>query len=732
MTISKRELRSFFGSLHPLNVGLVFKVYKELNYNDIRFDKLSVKRNRYTTKSISLINNYTKSQKNNKIRVKYSEFIKYLAENLLEMNIKDLGYLQSLELLEIFQYIKENESSINKMYNSYKLEKLIFSILRIHIIYILQLSTLLTEMSEIKALIEDFSKLILCFEVNIEDLFYSINDDELIQIFNLICYFSDLKEEIILDKNLDNILIKILNISMNKIKNHFNILLQRPLKMSEIINQLNKSKWISLLDSEDIVISNEDLILYFILKNFNGYCDNLKQVMKIIRFNFLSDSAKNIYNRVQCPVLNQTNISRNKYFVNNALIFPNSTIKPKFIMLNLSNWSQLPAINKHFVIENNINTDGCFSYEVRITNQDQFRFPGNFIDLVKTWHLFLGISIKVDENFQPFIFNLFSLLCENSNKNHTNKFFHCRSILESSKYDFKTGNISKKLLAPAPEALNKEKNCIQNEVVIQGNELILADSSGSEIWRDENKVVFVVNLREKFILVEIGGLFSVYIEILDSLFEYSGLQTKNNLIFPFISYNNEYFNIELNYYSCNLSMKEEQTNVKEIRNQEYKNRFIGSKTRRKVLVEVSKKQSGAPKRVTRLRPSGSTNIVIPFSINSSNSPLLSVSSPTGRRGRPRKNANQAYIRELPDMNNLKEYCASSSSNASKKNGSRHIPKSTEVRDPDLLVIKKIKKKVKAATTNNRRYFNSLLGEFFTKSLEKLLSFLRGPLLQLLL
>ncbi|KAL3126456.1 hypothetical protein CHM_8g2320 [Cryptosporidium hominis] len=729
MTISKRELRSLFGNLHPLNVGLVFKVYKELNYHDIQFDKLSVRRNKYTTKSTGLINNYTKSQKSNKIRVKYSEFIKYLAENLFEMNIKDLGYLQSLELLEIFQYIKENESSINKMHNSHKLEKLIFSILKIHIIYILELSILLSEISEIKALIEDFSKLLLCFEINVEDLFYNINDDELIQIFNLICYFLDLKEEIILDKNLDNILIKILNISMNKIKKHFNILLHHPLKMSEIINQPNKSKWISLLDSKDIVISNEDLILYFILKNFNGYCDNLIQVMKIIRFNFLSDSAKNVYNRVQSPVLNSTNITRNKYFVNNALSFPNSTIKPKFMILNnLSDWSQIPAINKHFVIENNLNTDGCFSYEVQIMNQGKFRFPGNFNDLVKTWHLFLGISIKVDEKFQPFIFNLFSLLCENSNKNHTDKFFRCRSILKSSKYDFKTGNISKNIMAPAPNSLYKEKNCMQNEVVIQEDGLVLADSSGNEIWRDENKVIFVVNLREKFILVEIGGLFSVYIEILDSLFEYSGLQTKDNLIFPLISYNNEYFNIELNYYSCNLSMKEEQTNLKEIQNQEYKNRLIGSKTRRKLLIEVSKKQSGAPKRVTRLRPSGSTNVVIPFSMDSLNSSLFSVTSPTGRRGRPKKNINQAYIRELAYMNNMKEYCSSSLAKASKKNGSRQIPESTEVRDPGSLVIKKIKKKVKAATTNNHRYFNSFLGKFFTKSLEKLLSFFRGRLL----
>ncbi|TRY49718.1 Uncharacterized protein CTYZ_00000251 [Cryptosporidium tyzzeri] len=729
MTISKRELRSFFGNLHPLNVGLVFKVYKELNYNDIQFDKLSVRRNKYTIKSTGLVNNYTKNQKSNKIRVKYSEFIKYLAENLFEMNIKDLGYLQSLEILEIFQYIKENEPSINKMHNSHKLEKLIFSILKIHIIYILELSILLSEMSEIKALIEDFSKLLLCFEINVEDLFYNINDDELIQIFNLICYFLDLKEEIILDKNQDNILIKILNISMNKIKKHFNILLQHPLKMSEIINQPNKSKWISLLDSKDIVISNEDLILYFILKNFNGYCDNLIQVMKIIRFNFLSDSAKNIYNRVQSPVLNSTNITRNKYFVNSALSFPNSTIKPKFMILNnLSDWSQIPAINKHFVIENNLNTDCCFSYEVQIMNQGKFRFPGNFNDLVKTWHLFLGISIKVDEKFQHFIFNLFSLLCENSNKNHTDKFFRCRSILKSSKYDFKTGNISKNIMAPAPIALYKEKNCMQNEVVIQEDGLVLADSSGNEIWRDENKVIFVVNLREKFILVEIGGLISVYIEILDSLFEYNGLQTKNNLIFPLISYNNEYFNIELNYYSCNLSMKEKLTNLKEIQNQEYKNRLIGSKTRRKLLIEVSKKQSGAPKRVTRLRPSGSTNVVIPFSMDSLNSPLFSVTPPTGRRGRPKKNTNQAYIRELAYMNNIKEYSSSSLAKASKKNGSRQIPESTEVRDSGSLVIKKIKKKVKAATSNNHRYFNSFLGKFFTKSLEKLLSFLRGRLL----
>ncbi|EAK89428.1 hypothetical protein [Cryptosporidium parvum Iowa II] len=729
MTISKRELRSFFGSLHPLNVGLVFKVYKELNYNDIQFDKLSVRRNKYTTKSTGLVNNYTKSQKSNKIRVKYSEFIKYLAENLFEMNIKDLGYLQSLELLEIFQYIKENEPSINKMHNSHKLEKLIFSILKIHIIYILELSILLSEMSEIKAIIEDFSKLLLCFEINVEDLFYNISDNELIQIFNLICYFLDLKEEIILDKNQDNILIKILNISMNKIKKHFNILLQHPLKMSEIINQPNKSKWISLLDSKDIVISNEDLVLYFILKNFNGYCDNLIQVMEIIRFNFLSDSAKNVYNRVQSPVLNSTNITRNEYFVNNALSFPNSTIKPKFMILNnLSDWSQIPVINKHFVIENNLNTDGCFSYEVQIMNQGKFRFPGNFNDLVKTWHLFLGISIKVNEEFQPFIFNLFSLLCENSNKNHTDKFFRCSSILKSSKYDFKTGNISKNIMAPAPTALYKEKNYMQNEVVIQEDGLVLADSSGNEIWRDENKVIFVVNLREKFILVEIGGLFSVYIEILDSLFEYSGLQTKNNLIFPLISYNHEYFNIELNYYSCNLSMKEELTNLKKIQNQEYKNRLIGSKTRRKLLLEVSKKQSGAPKRVTRLRPSGSTNVVIPFSMDSLNSPLFSVTPPTGRRGRPKKNTNQAYIRELAYMNNMKEYCSSSLAKASKKNGSRQIPESTEVRDPGSLVIKKIKKKVKASTTNNHRYFNSFLGKLFTKSLEKLLGFFRGRLL----
>ncbi|KAH8583585.1 uncharacterized protein ELE39_000353 [Cryptosporidium sp. chipmunk genotype I] len=729
MTISKRELRSFFGSLHPLDVGLVFRVYKKLNYNDIQFDKLSVRRNKHTTKSSDLVNKHIRGQKSNKIRIKYLEFVKYLAENIFEMNIKDLGYLQSSELRVIFQYIKENELSINKMYNSYKLEELIFSILKIHIIYILESSILLSEISEIKTLIEDLSKLLLYLEVNVEDLFHNINKDELIQIFNLICYFSDLKEKVILEENLDNMLIRILDISMKKIKNHFNILLQHSLNMNEIISQPNQSKWISLLNSENIVISNEDLILYFILKNFNGYyCDNLKQVMQIIRFNFLSDSARSVYNRIQRPVLNSSNLSRSKYFVNNALITSNTIKKPEFIILNgLSNDSQLPTLNKHLVIYDNLNTDGCFSYVLEIMSQGKFRCPGNFNDLVKTWHLFLGFLIKTDQKFHPFAFNLSSFLCENSNKNQADKLFHCRSILKSSKVDFITENISKNMV-PAPAVISKEKNCMQDKMAIQDG-IVLTDINGNEILRDENRVIFVVNWREKFILVEIGGLFSVYVEILDSLFEYIGLQAQNRLIFPLISYNNEYFNVGVNYYCCNLSINEEQTDPKERHNREYGKLLAGSKTRRKVLIDVSKKQSGAPKRVTRLRPSGSTNIVIPFSLNPSNSPPFSISSPTGRRGRPRKNTSQGCIRELTYMNNTKEYYTSSFTKALNKNDERHIPESTKARDSNSLIIKKIKKKVRTNGTDNNCYFyfNSFLERFFINSFKKLLGFFRGNL-----
>ncbi|OII73660.1 uncharacterized protein cubi_03458 [Cryptosporidium ubiquitum] len=729
MTVSKRELRSFFRNLHPLDLGLVFKVYKKSNYDDILFDKLSGKRNKCITKNLYIGNKFVRNQKNNKIRVKYLEFIKFLAENLFEMNIRDLGYLQSSELQEIFQYIKENESSIDKIYTSHKLEGILFSVLKTHIIYILESSILLSEISEIKFLIEGLWSLLLQLEVNIEDLFHNINKDELIQIFNLICYFSDLKQKIVLDENLDKLLIKILNILKVKIKNHFNVLLQYSLDITETIGKPNQSEWINLLSSEDIVISNEDLLLYFILKNFNGnYNDNLKRVLQIIRFNLLSDSAKGIYSRIQRPILNSSNLSRNKYFANNTQIASCVTNKPKTIILNnISDNFQLPILNKHLIIDNNFKVDGCFSYEIRMISRSKLKFPGDFNDLVKTWKLFLGFSIKTGKKYQPFAFNLFSLLGENSDKNDTSKLFHHRSILKSSKFNHISGNISKNEIMLVPAPYYEEENCLQGKVVIQWEGIVLANSNGDEILEDDNRVIFAVNWREKFILVEIGSLFSVYVEILDGLLEENGLEIQNDLVFPLISYNDEYFNATVNYYSCNLGINERQISLKERLDQECKKRFIGSKTRRKLFTDVSKKQSGAPKRVTRLRPSGSTNMVISFPSGSLNSPQLSASSPANKRGRPRKNTTTTCIKELVPMN-CKEYYPSLLSKVSKKNDSKNISKSTRAQGSNSLVIKKIKKKIKVNTDHYYSYNNSFLGRFFANSFKKLLSFFRGRLI----
>lgn len=729
MTVSKRELKSFFKNLHPLDMGLVFKIYKSSNYNDIIFDKLCGKRNSYITKSSYLNDKHIKNQKNDKIRVKYLEFIKFLAENLFEMNIKDLGYLQSSELQEIFYYIKENEPLINKIYSSHKLEGLLFSVLKTHFIYILESSILSSETSEIKALIEDLWDLLLYLKVNIEDVFHNINKDELIQIFNLICYFSNLKQKITLNENIDKMIVNVLNILKFKIKNHFNILLQYSLDLTEIIDKPNQIEWINLLNSEDIVISNEDLILYFILKNYNGnYSDNLKRIMKIIRFNLLSDSAKSIYCKIQKPILNLSNLSRNKCFINNTLVNSCITEKPKIIILNnVSDNLQLPVLNKHLIIDNNLKIGGCFSYEVHIMSRSKLKFPGNFNDLVKTWRLFLGFSIKTGKKYKPFTFDLFSLLGENSNKNNDSKLFHRRSILKLPKYNCISGNMSKSNLAPAPMAYNNEKNYIQDELITQWEEIALTNN-GHETLEDENRVIFAVNWKEKFILVEIRSLFSVYVEILDNFLEENGLKIQNEFVFPLISYNDEYFSAFINYHSCNLVVNERQISLKERLNLRNKERLIGSKTERKLLLDVNKKQPGAPKRVTRLRPSGSTSIVIPFSTDSLGPHLLSISSPINKRGRPRKNITSAYIKKLASINNKKEHYTSSLTKVSKKNCDKNISESTKVRGSNSLVIKNIKKKVKVNAKNcSYSYFNSFLVKFFVSSFNKLLNFFRNHL-----
>lgn len=709
MTVSKRELKLYLNSLHPLDVGLVFRVYKELNYGDIYLDRLSGKRIKCMTKGSDLNTRNNRNQKSNKIRVKYFDFIKYLAENLLEINMKDLGHLQSSELREIFQYIKENEHSVSKIYTSHQLESLLFSILKIHIMFILQISTLLSDKSEIKALITGLWNLLSYSEVNIEDLFHNIDKDELVQIYSLVSCFSELKQKVPLDKNLNTMLTNILHITQAKIKNHLNILLSYSLDETETVCQSSLCNWTSLIDSDDVVISNEDLVLYFLLKKFRGSCDRKKHIISLVRFDFLSDSAKYIYNQIQDQNLSQSKkLPRNKCLVNDTMAASTALKTPRITFINnVSDNSRLPTINKHLVTNDNLKADACFSYEIQISSKIRSRFPADYNDLVKTWQLFFGFAVNTDQELQPFAFDLFSALSENSNKHETNQLFCYRSIIKSSKPNFITDAVSINDVgkAPAPTLHNKEG-------------IVLRNNAGSGILGDRNKVVFAINWREKFLLVEVGGLFSVYIDIKDSLYGKSFPQTYNTMIFPLISFNNEYFNVKVSYYSCNLEM-----NGMEPRSggsiPDYNRRWAGSKTRRKAFMDVSKKQSGAPKRATRLRPLGSTNVVIPFLDSLGSSPPQPIVSPTNKRGRPRKNALPVCISEIVSMNNKQELSKSSLSNVSKNKN--HATES--VKGQNTNVVKKIKKNIKVTTKHGRSPCpNSFLRRIFADSINKLLGF----------
>lgn len=718
MTVSKRELKLYLKSLHPLDVGLIFRVYKGLNYSDIHLDKLSGKRIKCVTRSSDLNTRNSKKQKNNKIRVKYFEYIKYLAENLFEINIKDLGHLQSSELREILQYIKENEPSISKIYSSHKFENFLFSILKIHIIFILQTSILLSETSEIKALINGLWNLLLYSEVDIEDIFHSINNDELIQIYNLVSCFLELKQEAILDDNLNAMLIDIFRITKAKIKNHLNILLLYSLEETQTIDQSNLCNWIRLIDSDDIVISNEDSLLHFLLKKFKDSSGRVKHIIDIIRSDFLSESAKDIYNQIQNLNPNHSEKpSRNKYLVNDTITASTSLKNPRITFLNkVSEDSRLPIINKHLVINDNLEADSFFSYEIQISSKGKSKFPGNYNNLVEAWQLFFGFTVNTGQELHPFAFDLFSVISEDSNKHETDRLFRSRSIVKSSKPNFITDSVPINDLrkVPAPTLRCKEEKPIKEEIALRNN-------NGDEIIGDKNKVVFAINWRERFLLVEVGGLFSVYIDIKDISPLENFPQPHNAIVFPLISYNDECFNAEVSYYSCKLEVCKRAPRPTGP-NLDHNRRWTGSKTRRKAFMDVNKKQSGAPKRATRLRPLGSTNVVIPFLDSLNSPPPQSVISPTNKRGRPRKNALSVCISEMVPMNSKQEFSESPLSNASKSK-KNYVSEHTKAKEQNTNVIKTINKNIKITTKHSRNQCSSsFIGRIFADSINKLFGF----------
>ncbi|KAJ1611150.1 hypothetical protein OJ252_1658 [Cryptosporidium canis] len=725
MTVSKRELKLSLNNLHPLDVGLVFKVYKRLNYSDIQLDKPSGRNDQCVIRGSVSGTKGTKHQKKSRIRLKYLEFIKYLAENLLEINVKDLGHLQSSELQEIFQYIRENENLISKIYSSHKLENLIFSILKTHLIFVLQTSALLSDIHEIKTLINALWNLLLSSEVKIEDLFHCMNNDELIQIYNLTSYFSEYKHNIVLDENLNSMLSNILNISKAKIKNHLNFLLLYSLDGADIIQRSAMCNWFNLIDSEDILISNEDVLLYFILKNFEHY-DQVEHIIRVIRFNFLSDSAKFIYNQIQNSNVN-INFSKRRYFADNTVSVPMTLKKPRFTFLNkVLGSSQLPIVNKHLVIHDNLKSDGCFSYEIQILNKSKMKLPGNYNDLVKTWQLFLGFTISNGQETQPFVFDLFSVLYENSNLHEKDKVFRHRSILKSSKPNFITCNTPSIYRDITPDSHQSCRDeCKKYEAITKEGVKLRYRNRGEVL--EENRVIFAVNWIYKFIVVEVGSLFSVYIDIKNSFPQEIPTHKYNEMIFPIISYNGEYFNVSVNYYSCNLEINGKSSRSSDRKNMDCSKRFAGSKTRRKGLMEVSKKQSGAPKRATRLRPSGSTNIVTPIE-SPSPSPICAI-SPTNRRGRPRKHALPACINEVVSLDSKQEFHNLPPPNIS--NNSYSI-ESTKSQGTNNTVIKNIKKKIRYTTKRNRySCSSSSLARLFANSLNRLFDFFSNRLICLL-
>ncbi|KAF7456386.1 hypothetical protein HWI79_3085 [Cryptosporidium felis] len=744
--MSKKELKSFLDRLHPLNVGLLFNAFKRLDSTEITLDEFSERGFGRVKPSHSLIKR-TKYPRGSTIRIRYNDLIRYLAENLTRVSIKDLGCISTSDLWEVLQYIEGNGGSINKKYCTGELEMLVFGVLRAHIIHIFVFSTMISKADMFEVVLNDLSRLVSEFKIEVLGLFDHLRVDELIELFNLISYYSELIGRSQLDESLETFLSALSSASEAKVKKHFNFIVEYFSYNPMLLERICHPRWLSLFNSVNLNIVSEDTLTRVFCNNpfTAGLSGDTKELIKP---NLSGDSNQEFHDETNKLKKCSPNYTGNGSYClsqspRETSERPEITIRKDLgDLIVLENLPHSIPSSHSVIINSNLGSQKSLSFEICLESKFKLNFTWDILDLVKTWSLSFGIVQKLEEKPKLLAFNLLSVLINPSSES---PYFKHPSVLFFSQGRRKNLRISN-YLAPTP-GTGYTYNCAHDP---NYNEK-MAENLGKRGKHSREKLLFAVDLEEKrCILVEIPGKISICVELDISRIE-KDLQKGIGEVYPFISYNGNCFDITVDYYRDvligysnefwrtqnnrgNEIEKAIQAEITEkitfgMTHEERNSLRIerGSKTLRKMQICASREQPGAPKRPTRLRQSFNST-VIPMDLE-----VLLASACIGqsldKKSVPKASTKKSSkkLSELRNGADRHENSPESSALVLKKSrGGLYLKSGSKKKPP---VIKKIKKSNNTSKTRHEQArFLSSLKAIATFYIDKFLGFFRACVL----
>ncbi|KAH8740646.1 hypothetical protein FG386_002608 [Cryptosporidium ryanae] len=640
MSKRKKDILNFFDSLYPFNVGLIFEAFSKINAKELRIFKPIWAYDRCKTqfherkRKKNLGKQYRNRKSYEEIILEYNEFVMYVSENITNFNLRDIGYLPSLNLDIILERMRDNEGDIITK-NYY-----IISILRIHIVSCLGSSISLGEPNKrIQWLINIFNK----YNVEMNDLFQYIEYNDLIQLFGTVLKFVSGIEGYLKCKKKTKFVVDILGQCESKIERHFNSIVRffpEILENDEKFDELN-----SPIGNVLLPINDEELSpgRFNPLSSLNSFSEE----DMISKFNFLTQ------NQVKFATIQDdgkvcgeylTDVTINKDLNCYRSLIPyywcfinseNNLVKSdfEFNSLNLARENFL-EVNKWrgcYLLNNLINKDNSFasivlSFSAKNTNINNLDFPR----ILKALSLNIGICVKINNGHDIyrhiFSLNINSIL--DPNKLYLQNKYNGVSVLDLNHY--------KRLCITTTDPKNSKtlnfnviwsininddnkfmfiEICDYLSIHVALNDDIFSESnynSKSSIHKCENKS-------------KRGGYFNNKNDRVTNNSNSNNTDNKETLFFPTIYLNNEYFDFSANVLlSCPLLYLQHEK-IKDETSILSFNTMRGSRTINKMNINTIKRQSGAPKRVTRLRPSGSdtcfTNHTNKININTSFSSL---------------------------------------------------------------------------------------------------------------
>ncbi|KAK6590150.1 hypothetical protein RS030_172620 [Cryptosporidium xiaoi] len=646
MSKSKKNILSCLDSLYPLNIGLIFETFSRLNANEIRISMpICVYDKRYTTriprrkrKEENFEKQYRNKKNHEEIRLEYDEFIKFVSENIANFNLRDIGYLPTLSLDVILEKIRKDEN--DNMTKSY----CIISVLRIHIVSCLSSLISSEELDKrLRGLVDIFNK----YNIEINDLFYHIEYNDLIQLFATVLRFVSGMGDYLNFKRGSEFIANVLRQCESKIERHFNSIVKffpEILENDENFDGLNSPIGSVILSKINEELSPNCLNMF---SQFNSFYENdsvpgTNFLIENQEFsNLMQNGEKTCIERSEeCTAKSSFNyhnlVSYYWCLINSEGNLIRSSFQYNFLDSRKSIHSTTKREKGCYLLDNLINKDNTFSSLVLsfnaknayISNLDLFK-------LLKALSLNIGICVKISKS-QDIYRHIFSL--------------NINSILDPNKFYFQNKYNGVSILD-----LNYYKQLDRNTTELKNSNIL------------NLKVIWSIDMKNdnKCMLIEVCDYLSIYVA-LDNVFNEfdnkissnsnkhknkkskrksnrsnesdkindlgnDNIDNKAPLLFPTIYLNSEYFDFNVNAsVLCPLLyfQQEKIRNEKSFLQLEITN---GSKTINKRSLNTIKRQPGAPKRVTRLRPSGSdicpinqTNTINTTTISSSPSLYHSI------------------------------------------------------------------------------------------------------------